>query len=201
MPTQTREEIFDTAEQMFAELGYHATSVRDIAKALDLRAGTLYNHFSSKEDVLWQIVNRAADQFLEAAEKVADEEPAVRLRKLIHEHLRVIAANLRNATVFFHEWKFLAPARRALIAERRNRYEGHFRKAIADGVASGVFAPADPKLAALITLGALNWVYQWFRPDGPLSSDEVADRIHDFTARALAAGPTGANRLKTQEAR
>lgn len=199
MAAQTREEIFDTAEQMFAELGYHATSVRDIAKALDLRAGTLYNHFSSKEDVLWHIVNRAADQFLEAAEQVAEEEPSARLRGLIRQHVAVIAANLRNATVFFHEWKFLAPERRTLIAERRNRYEAHFRRAIADGVASGTFAPVDPKFAALIVLGALNWVYQWFRPDGPLSAGEVADRIHEFSARALAAGPNGAERATPVE--
>lgn len=187
MAPQTRQVIFDTAGQMFAELGYHATSVRDLARALDLQPGALYNHFSSKEDVLFQIVNRAADQFLAAAERVNDLEPAARLRSLIHGHVGVITANLGNATVFFHEWKFLEPTRRAHIAERRNGYEAHYRRVIADGVASGAFAPADPKFAALILLGALNWIYQWFRPDGPLSGEEVAERVYNFTARALGA--------------
>jgi len=188
LATQTRQEIFDTAGLMFAELGYHATSVRDIARALDLQPGALYNHFASKEDVLWQIVNRAADQFLEAAEGVAETEPAERLRRLIQGHVRVIAANLRNATVFFHEWKFLTPDRRTQIAERRDRYEAHFRRAIAEGMASGVFAPGDPKFAALVILGALNWTYQWFDPAGPLHPEEVAGKIHEFAARSLASG-------------
>src|SRR3954469_21009044 len=98
---------------MFSRQGYHATTMRDIARELNLQGGSLYAHIESKEDVLWEIVERAAREFLSAARPLAvgAAPPSERLRAMLRAHVEIVARNLSDATVFFHEWRFLAQPR------------------------------------------------------------------------------------------
>lgn len=190
MDTQTRrEQIYDTAGALFSRRGYAATSVRDIARELDLQGGSLYAHIESKEDVLWAIVSRAAEQFLATARPLAARDaPATdRLRGMIHAHIAVVTGQVERATVFLQDWKYLSPERREAIRAQRVEYEGLFRAVIADGVARGEFAPADPKLAAMLVLSALNGVHLWYRAGGGLGPGEIADRFADMLLHGLVA--------------
>lgn len=186
-----RSDILTTAGHLFRERGYHATSMRDIAASLALRGSSLYAHIDSKEEVLWEIVNHAADAFLRHAEAVEARElrPRERLYALIEGHLRVIAQELPRTTVFFHEWKFLSPERRLEVTERRDRYEGFFRRALEAGVASGDFRVEDPKLATLFVLSSLNWTYQWFREGGELNLEGLTERYAALIFNALGGCP------------
>src|SRR5690606_26449460 len=171
-----RDDILDMAGQMFRERGYHATSMRDLAKALDLRGSSLYTHFAAKEDVLWEIVTRAAAAFEAAIDAVPDElPPAERLGAMIRAHLGVVAAELPTATVFFQDWLHLGPARRGQMVAVRDAYQQRFVDTIAAGASAGVFRVDDPRMAALIVLSALNWSYQWLDPAGRLGLGVVAD--------------------------
>ncbi len=181
-----RSEILTTAGNLFRERGYHATSMRDIAGALELRGSSLYAHISSKEELLQEVVNRAADAFLETANGVDNSlAPDERLRALIRGHLQVIVQELPRATVFFHEWKFLSDEYKAQITGRRDAYECHFRKAVEEGVREGMFCVEDPKLATLFVLSSLNWTYQWFREGGALSLDELTEKYTALIFDAL----------------
>jgi TetR/AcrR family transcriptional regulator, cholesterol catabolism regulator len=182
-----RQQIEDAASALFRERGYAATSVRDIAQALNLQGGSLYAHVASKEDVLWAIVSRAADRFqIEvAAIATSGAPPALRLREMIAAHVHVVTSAQRDAAVFLHEWRFLSPERRAAMAERRDAYEALFRQAIADGIIGGDFAATDPKLAAIAILSALNGVASWYRADGELSADDIGQQLADFFLQAL----------------
>lgn len=183
-----REQILHTARQLFSDRGYHATSMRDIAEALGIQAGSLYVHIRSKEDVLFEIVDRCADQFLRALAPVLESpRPAPeRLREALRAHLQVMARNLETATVFFHEWKFLDPERRQAVIRKRDEYEAGFRRIIAEGVAAGAFRPVDVRLAACAVLSMANWFYHWYSPAGPLSAEEIADRFADMILWGLA---------------
>ena len=181
-----RTEILTTAGNLFRERGYHATSMRDIAGALELRGSSLYAHISSKEEMLREIVDHAADAFLAQANSVDGSLPAdKRLRALIRGHLEVIVQELPRATVFFHEWKFLSDEYKARITARRDAYECHFRKAVEEGVREGVFRVEDPKLATLFVLSSLNWTYQWFHEGGTLSLDELTEKYTTLIFDAL----------------
>ncbi len=181
-----RTQILHTAGRLFSQRGYHATSMRDIARALDLQGGSLYTHIESKEEVLWEIVNRAADRFLAHATSIDPTlPPQERLKALVRGHLTVIAQELEHATVFFHEWKFLSPELQERIKARRDAYEAHFREAIEAGVRCGAFQVEDPKIAALFVLSALNWTYQWLRPEGPLDLEALTERYTALVLRAL----------------
>jgi AcrR family transcriptional regulator len=187
MALDRKEQIYSTARSLFRERGYPATTVRDIAREMNMQAGSLYAHIESKEDVLWEIVNRAADQFLAGAEPIATSglRPTEKLRELVRAHVGMVATNLAEATIFLHEWKFLGEERRRNIAERRNRYESLYRHVVEEGIASGEFAPTDPKMATLLVLSAVNWMPQWYNPSGPLSPAEVADSFSELVLRGL----------------
>jgi AcrR family transcriptional regulator len=187
MAVDRKEQIYSTARSLFRERGYPATTVRDIAREMNMQAGSLYAHIDSKEDVLWEIVNKAATQFLASAEPIAasDLRPTEKLRELVRAHVRMVAANLAEATIFLHEWKFLGDERRREIAERRNHYESLYRHVVEEGIASGEFAPTDPKMATLLVLSAVNWMPQWYNPAGPLSPAEVADNFIELVLRGL----------------
>lgn len=192
-----RQQIEGVASALFRERGYAATSVRDIAQALNLQGGSLYAHVASKEDVLWSIVCRAAESFAAAARPILDApglSASERLRAIARAHVLVVTDDPGNATVFLHEWRFLRDERRAHIAARRDEYEGRFREVIADGIKSGEFAPVDARLAATAMLSALNGIAGWYRPDGPLSAGAVADAYADLFANALTCAPAGDDR-------
>ena len=187
--TDRKEQIYSTAGALFSQKGYHATSMRDIASELEIQGGSLYSHISSKEDVLWEIVQRAAREFEECVEPLAHEPVAAseRLQKMIRAHVAVVAHRLEDATVFFHEWRFLGAERRRQVAQQRDRYEAAFRAVIQDGVDSGELRQVDPKLAALLVLSSVNWLYQWYTPDGPLAPDAVADGFSELLLGGLLA--------------
>lgn len=187
--TTRRQQIEDAASALFRERGYAATSVRDIAHALNIQGGSLYAHVASKEDVLWSIVSRAADRFNAEVAPTAATDPVVpattRLRQMIRAHVEVVTSTQRDAAVFLHEWRFLSPERREQMAGRRDAYEALFRKVIAEGIAAGTFAPVDPKLTATAILTAINGIATWYRSDGPMTAQEIADHHADLFLRAL----------------
>ncbi|GAC1399168.1 MAG: TetR/AcrR family transcriptional regulator [Ktedonobacteraceae bacterium] len=186
---RTKNDIITIAGGLFSERGYHGTSMRELAKSLDLQGASLYSHISSKEDVLWAIVKRGADEFLASAQAVPQNIPVEeQMERLVRGHLGVIAHKLHDATVFFQEWKFLDAARRAYITEQRNTYEAYFRRVIEEGIQQGVFSVDDAALASIFVLSALNWTYQWFRPAGLMSIEQLADSYITFIMRTLQGG-------------
>ena len=189
--TTRRREIEDAASSLFHQHGYSGTSVRDIARALDIQGASLYAHVTSKQDVLWSIVERTATRFeaaADAAQAGADGPvpgPGSLLAALVRAHVGVITDDVQRASVFVHEWRSLSSERRAAIGQRRDAYEARFRTAISDGIAAGTFAPVDPVVAAAFILTALNGLVAWYRPDGRLEPGALADQLADLTLRAV----------------
>jgi TetR/AcrR family transcriptional regulator, cholesterol catabolism regulator len=195
-----REQIYETASSLFSLHGYRATSVRDIARELDLQGGSLYAHISSKEDVLWEIVSRVAEEFDRAVRPIADQDgPACeRLRQMIHGHVGVVVGHLSHATVFFQDWRHLSAARRAEVLALRDAYEGLFRRVLAEGAERGEFAHHDARLAAIFLLTALNGIASWYRTDGEHSAAEIADSYAGLLINGLAA-PLGTQHVIAME--
>jgi AcrR family transcriptional regulator len=179
-----RDQILEEAARLFGRRGYHATSMRDIGEATGMLAGSLYAHISSKEDLLHEIVLRAANRFLAELEAITAEDltPEDRLRRAMRAHVAVVASNVDAAWVFHHEWKSLTGERLAEIRRLRRRYERMW-----DDVVGGLPGATDHRFARLLVLSAANWTYTWYRPAGPLSPEEVADRFTDLLLAGLGA--------------
>lgn len=181
-PVQRREQVLAVAELLFAQRGFHATSVRDIAEALNIKGGSLYAHIESKDDLLWESVCAAADRFFAAIEPIiaSDLLTSEKLRRVIAAHVGVITSNLSAASVYSTEWRHLSTKRRSEFAAKRDAYEKTIRNLVTDCIHEGTFAALDEKFATLLILSSINWIYQWYRPDGQMRPDEIARKLTDM---------------------
>jgi len=173
-----RSELTRQAARLFAEKGYHGTSIGDLAKAMGVQKGSLYAHIESKADLLWEVAHDGAEAFHAALDLVPDELRATeKIRLALRAHLRIVAEQLDVATVFIREWRYLQGERRdEFIAERR-RYEERFRAFFREGRELGELrTDLDDASATLLTLSAANWAYTWLRPGA--DTDALADRFH-----------------------
>jgi TetR/AcrR family transcriptional regulator, cholesterol catabolism regulator len=174
-----RDEVTRTAARLFAERGFHGTSMGDLADALGMQKGSLYSHTGSKQQLLFETMQEGAQAFHAALDEVPEDAPAVeRIRLALRGHLRVVAEQLDVATVFTREWRYLDEEYRAEIVAERRRYEERFRTLFREGVETGELrSDLDASTAALLVLSAVNWAYTWLAPGR--DTDQLADR---FTA-------------------
>lgn len=184
-----KESILAAARALFSAKGYHGTTIRDIAEESGMLSGSLYAHIKSKEDLLFEIMSQGGDDFLAAITPIAEGPGTAseKLRRAMAAHVQVIASSMETATIFMHEWKALDPERRAVIQAKRDRYEELLIGIIRQGVAAGEFRPdADEKFVRLLILSALNWLYAWYNPAGPLTPEAVAERFAELILAGIA---------------
>lgn len=177
MPTRKRE-LTRQAAKLFAEKGYHGTSIGDLADAMGVKKGSLYAHIDSKQDLLYETMRDGATAFHAALDEIPEELPGPeRIRLALRAHLRLVAEQLDVATVFIREWRYLEGERRDEILAERRRYEDRVRALFSEGRELGQLrADLDDSTAALLMLSAANWAYTWLRPGGDTA--ELADRFH-----------------------
>lgn len=184
----TRQDVVAAAGRLFAERGYHGTSMRDLGSELGLLGSSLYAHVESKQDLLVAVVEEGAALFEDsAADAMASSDLAVdRLRALIAGHVDVVVDNHDVARTFLNEARMLDDAHRARVLEARDRYEAVFRTVLAQGVGTGAFrSDVDPKIETIFILSVLNAVERWYQPDGALSRQVLVDRIVSSTLHGL----------------
>jgi len=173
-----RNELTRQAARLFAEKGYHGTSIGDLAEAMGVQKGSLYAHIESKADLLWDVAREGANAFHAALDGVPDDVPATeKIRLALRAHLRVVADQLDVATVFIREWRYLDGERREEFVAERRRYEERFRALFREGrELGGLRTDLDDATATLLALSAANWAYTWLRPE--TDTDELADRFY-----------------------
>jgi len=187
----SRQEILRTAARLFQQQGYDATSMNDVAAALKLSKGGLYHHFQSKDEILFEIMNHAMDitedRVLAPVRGIAD--PEERLRALIRLHIEVVLSPLdREITVMLHENHPLPPVLRKRINMRKKDYIHFVENLMAEvqknaqraGVSKGA---VSPRAAAFALLGMINWIYQWYKPEGELQTHNL---VPQFTSLIFA---------------
>ena len=172
-----RAELTRAAARLFAEKGYHGTSVGDLAEALGLQKGSLYTHIDSKAELLWEVAREGAEAFHAALDGVPEDGPVLdRIQAAMRAHLRVVAEQLDIATVFIREWRYLEGDRLEQFVAERRRYEERVRALFREGREHGQLrTDLDDAIAALLSLSAANWAYTWLRPGA--DTDALADRF------------------------
>jgi|SRR5436190_3313 len=173
-----RRELTRQAARLFAEKGYHGTSLGDLAQAIGVQKPSLYAYIASKQDLLYETMREGADAFHAILDAIPDELAATeKIRLALRGHLRVVADQLDVATVFVQEWRYLEGERRDEIVAERRRYEERVRALFREGRDLGELrTDLDDASAALLTLSAANWAYTWLQPGR--DTDQVADRFY-----------------------
>jgi AcrR family transcriptional regulator len=175
--TARRTELTREAARLFAERGYHGTSIGDLAKAMGVQKGSLYAHIDSKQDLLYEAMREGAEAFHAALDETPDDlRVTERIRLALRAHLRVVAEQLDIATVFVREWRYLEGERAAEFIAERRRYEERFRALFREGRELGELrTDLDDQAAALLVLSAANWAYTWLSAGA--DTDALADRF------------------------
>lgn len=179
-----RQEILRAAARLFQQQGYDATSMNDVAASLKLSKGGLYHHFQSKDEILFNLMNHAMDITEESVIKpvMTIPEPEERLRALIRRHIAVVLSERdREITVMLHENHPLPPTLRKRINARKKDYIHFVENLVAEVQrARGSKGPVTPRAAAFALLGMLNWIYQWYRPEGSLQEENLAQQYTEI---------------------
>ena len=184
----SRQEILRTAARLFQQRGYDATSMNDVAAALKLSKGGLYHHFQSKDEILFEIMNHAMEitqeRVLDPVRSIAGPED--RLRALIRLHIEVVLSPRdREITVMLHENHPLPPALRKRINTRKKEYI-HFVESLIAEVQKeaqrtrAVKGLVSPRAAAFALLGMINWIYQWYKPEGDLQTHNLVPQFTEL---------------------
>ena len=187
-PSEQRQRILQAAARVFAERGYHGTSVRDLAAEVGLSPSSLYNYFPGKEDILHALQTEAFATLIEAAEATlsTEREPEARLYLFVAHHLRYVADNPHVMRVLVHEASSLPKDRRREVRESKERYFELGRTILTEVLAAGCAeAPGrgeeDSRELERLTytlFGALNWVYGWYDATHHGAPGELARTIH-----------------------
>ena len=185
----SRQEILHTAARLFQQRGYDATSMNDVAAALKLSKGGLYHHFQSKDEILFEIMDHAMEiteeRVMAPVRSLAD--PEERLRSLIRRHIEVVLSpSDREITVMLHENHPLPPALRKRINARKKEYI-HFVEEVISQVqrTRGARGAVTPRAAAFALLGMINWIYQWYKPEGELQTQNLVPQFTELILGGL----------------
>ena len=187
----TRDSIEASAVELFAELGYHATSMRAIASSVGVQPAAIYHWYPSKEAILIRLqdefMERLTEQLLASMER--QDDPVMRLAAAVREHVVYHGLHPREAFVTDSEIRALAGEPRAALVAQRDAYQRRFVELIEAGAADGSLRSSDPRVAAYAILLQCTGVALWFDPEGPLELDRVAELHVELVLGSLGASP------------
>ena len=191
---QKLEFILRTAARIFAEKSYHSTSMRDISRATNVSLAGLYHYCRSKEELLFLIQDNCFGRVLERLEKQLQEihEPVARLSIFIENHLSFFAANMAEMKVLSHEAESLRGDLHAHVSTRKDNYTRLARKILQEVQESTQNKrPVDLTVATYALFGMMNWIYNWYDPQGKLKVHDLAQHLTQLFLDGFAPGLSG----------
>ena len=176
------------ALRLFAQHGFAAVSMRQIAGEVGVQAGALYNYTPDKQSLLFDLMQRHMEGLLaEVASRVMGDTPTDRLHSFVRFHIGYHIDRPDEVFIAYMELRSLSPKNFARIETQRRRYEDVLEAILQDGVVQGAFSVPDTKIATLGLIAMLNGVNTWYRAGGRLSQTEVEGIYWDMARQAVGA--------------
>lgn len=186
-----RENIRAAAVQLFAEFGYHAAPLRDIARLADIQAASIYYHYANKEALLVEIMETYMLRLNASLERIlrAEKDPRQRLFEAVANHIRLHTTYKSEFFIIDTEIRALEGHNRAYILSLRDTYEALVQELLLDGMQRGVFRQNDAKVTSYALIAMCTEVSTWFRPNGRLTVQQVIDIYSQMLMQGLLAAP------------
>lgn len=177
-PDSARGKLLQTAAHLFRSKGYERTTVRDLASAVGIQSGSIFHHFKSKDEILRSVMEETI--LYNTALMRASLAEAGTLRERVLALIRCELQSIMGGTgeamaVLVYEWRSLSQASQQFILELRDTYEQLWLDVLSEAKAAGYFN-ADSFILRRFLTGALSWTNTWFRPEGPMSLDQLAEQ-------------------------
>jgi AcrR family transcriptional regulator len=187
------EEIVRAAAVCFGRVGYHATTLDTIAARVGVSKVTLYRYVSSKEELLWRVFERTIEAFHGGLEAIVRQglPPDETLRRIVHHQVRMLTTHLPFLAVFFSEESGLPAQLAQRVARTKREYDRTIESVVRRGIRQGIVRDLNPIILVFTILGACNWLSKWYRPDGRLAPDRIADVFVTLLERGYLREPRG----------
>ena len=169
-------EILSSAANLFAEKGFRAITINDIAASLGYTKSVVYYYFKNKNEILWQIFNRMHECYDESIIQVINENlrPDEALKKILYRHALNVMQQKDWTAIYFRDESELEPKQRDLMRKRKREYDALIESVYKRGVEQGIFRDVPSHIAITGFMGMCNWLHTWFDDKGPLSAEEIA---------------------------
>jgi AcrR family transcriptional regulator len=179
------DEILAVSARLFREKGYRATTMDDIAFELNVTKPALYYYIRTKHDILYAICESAIERLLSGVKSIMAEpgDTEERLRRLIHWQVSMFSEHGDVITVYLAEEGELPAEQRAFIRSRSREYETLYRELVEQGIKEKKFRKLDVPMTVRAISGMCNWLFAWYKPDGQLTADEIAEIFYDIILR------------------
>ncbi|RQS06298.1 TetR/AcrR family transcriptional regulator [Burkholderia sp. Bp8998] len=186
-----QDEIIASAVVLFAERGFRAVTIDDIAANLGYTKSVVYYYFKSKNEILWQIFNRIYDSYFAMISSVVVRElpPDLALRELLKGHALLVMERRDWTAIYNREESELEEKQLKLHVQRRREYDAVINGVYKDGVKKGLFRDIPPSIAVAGLLGMCNSLYRWYNEEGPISAPEIAEYYVDILTGGYLATP------------
>jgi len=183
----TREDILEAAAQVFRQKGFHGASMQDIAETVHLQKASLYHHVSSKQEILFEILDQALQLLLDRISSITTQNiPAdKKLQLMIREYLQILVENIDLAAVLLFEHRSLERKQHARHIPNRDKFESLWKEVLVEGTRAKLFKCDDPGLATRALFGIMNWTITWYRPDGEKTIEQIADNYSKLLLNGL----------------
>jgi len=182
-----RERILQEAAILFFERGYIATTLDDVAQTLGITKPFIYNYFSSKIDILAAVCEHSTFAALDTIKilSVASGSPAERLSQFVRAFTLQILGNHMNNSIFFREEKSIPKSVVERVHNAQKEFDRCLKGFLKEGVKSGDFRLSDPDIAVLAIGGMVSWAYSWYRPNGRLAPEDIAEQMDELVLQMV----------------
>ena len=193
-PATKREAVLKTAAQLFLEKSYGRTSLNDVADRLNITKPALYHYFRNKEEILLECYRLGTTLIGDTLDNIASHcgTGLEKVEAFIYSYANVMTINFGRCVMRLDDGD-LSSAALAEVRNYKRKIDRRLRSFIQEGIEDGSITPCDPKIAAFAIAGAVNWICQWYEPEGPLSAEEIASQF----ARTLTQGLARSNARKS----
>ncbi|ASF39578.1 TetR family transcriptional regulator [Halobacillus halophilus] len=186
-----KEDIIQTSLELFDRYGFHGVSVNQIVELSRTSKGGFYHHFSSKDELLFVIHDTFITYVLKEAQSanVIHSSPVKKIQAIIHAFVQVFDLYKPHISVFYQESNYLKPEYERQIKQKRDEFKKMVFQVIEEGQESGHFRKELPvSITGMAILGMVNWIYKWYKRDGPHSIHEISDVFTDLILHFLLPG-------------
>jgi AcrR family transcriptional regulator len=183
----TKQEIITTAVTLFKEKSFSATTMQDIADALNVTKAALYYYISGKEEILYEIFDHTMTTAeIRLARLLERKLPIEELfREIIYNQIMAFIDEMPNITIFFSELVHLPPEHQKSMKDRRKKYQDTIACVLGKGIENDTFRKIDILPIVYGIIGMCNWLYHWYKPDGRLQPEEIADLYADMVFNGI----------------
>ena len=182
-----KKEIIAISSKLFNEKGFSAVSMRDIAQAMGIKAASLYNHITSKQEILSEIIIGVAEKFTKGMDTIflSDASNVEKLEQIIELHVNITVNNADTLGSLNNDWMHLEEPKLTYFLNLRNQYEECFRKIIKEGVSNGHIEPLNVEVMLFSILSTLRTLYLWYSKRGNINTEELVEQMKKVLLRGV----------------